>query len=214
MVNEIRIYVEGGGHRKDTKSRLREAFGSFFRDLRESARSCRMGWRIVVGGSRTEVLEDFTNALQTHTETFNVLLIDAEGAWQGSTRRQLSTSSGWHPPEGVRFCEDQVHFMIQIMESWFLADRGGLRRFYGRGFRENRLPANPDVEAIPKADVLRGLVEASRDTQKGSYDKTRHAPEILSMLNPQHVRQHAPACDRLFQIIEAVIDMKALANDC
>ena len=44
--------------------------------------------------------------------------------------------------------------MIEIMESWFLADRDALARHFGEGFKAAALPGNPArVESIPKRDV-------------------------------------------------------------
>ena len=48
---------------------------------------------------------------------------------------------------------------------------------------ENALPSNPAVESIPRKDEVDGLKGATRDTQKGVYQKTRHAPDLLMNLD-------------------------------
>ena len=88
--------------------------------------------------------------------------------------------------------------MVQLLEAWFLADQDALERFYGDGFRRSALRQNPEVEHIPKADVLESLNDATRETQKGRYHKTRDAPKILEALDRTRVRAAAPNCDRLF----------------
>lgn len=47
MVDEIRIYVEGGGDEKETKAKFREGFSRFFRSLKETARKKKMGFKII-----------------------------------------------------------------------------------------------------------------------------------------------------------------------
>jgi hypothetical protein len=93
--------------------------------------------------------------------------------------------------------------MVQLMEAWFLADPEALVVYYGSGFQANALKRNPEVEKIPKADVLRCLARATKKTPKGEYRKTKHAPAILESLNPDKVRSVAPNCERLFtEILE------------
>ena len=92
------------------------------------------------------------------------------------------------------------------MEAWFLADRDALRRYYGQDLLVNRLHGSAtDVESIPKDDVLHGLTRATEPTQKGRYHKTRHAPELLEMVDVGKVRGNAPACERLFRTLERVL---------
>jgi hypothetical protein len=92
--------------------------------------------------------------------------------------------------------------MVQVMETWFLADRQTLRDYYGQGFMENRLPGNTDVEQIPKDDVESRLAAATEPTKKGKYHKTRHAPDLLAMIDVSKLRSVSPACDRLFKSLE------------
>ena len=96
--------------------------------------------------------------------------------------------------------------MVQLMEAWFLADPEALERFYGNGFRRNALRQNPQVEEIPKADVLESLKQAVKETKKQRYHKTQHAPLILESLDPIKVRKAAPNCDRLFRELLAKLD--------
>jgi len=100
--------------------------------------------------------------------------------------------------------EEQVHLMVECMESWFLADRGRLREYYGEGFRENALPGTRSaVEDIPKGDVLAGLARAAGQTAKGAYHKTRHAFEILAGLDPTKVIAGSPHARALFLFLRA-----------
>jgi hypothetical protein len=53
--------------------------------------------------------------------------------------------------------------MVELMESWFLADREAVRRYYDDDdrFQGSSLPAHAQIEKIPKKDVLDGLKEAT-----------------------------------------------------
>ena len=44
--------------------------------------------------------------------------------------------------------------MVQCMEAWFLADKDSLAAYYGNNFKQNALPARPDIENIAKDDHI------------------------------------------------------------
>jgi hypothetical protein len=172
LVTEIRIYFEGDGA-------LRPGFSHFFEELKTKAGVRR--FRLIAGGSGAEVEKDYRIALKQHPDAWNILLRDSEGPV---------------PSESV----DENHcWMVQLMESWFLADPKALEDYYGDGFKRAALKKNPLVEQIPKDDVLDCLNRATRDTQKRRYDKTGHAPDILARIDPIKVRSAAPHCELLFQ---------------
>ena len=196
MVREIRIYFEGD-------DRLRPGFHSFFADLRAAAWARRIRFQLVAGKGR--VVRGFINALAEYPapDTLNILLMDSDGPDSGQLRQQLERRSDWRPPRGSSVSDEQIHWMVQVMEAWFLADRDALRHYYGQQFNTQRLPGQPTaVENIPKNDVLRGLTRATERTRKGRYHKTRHAPDLLELVDVGKVRRNAPACERLFATLE------------
>lgn len=194
MVSEIRVYFEGD-------KKLRPGFHGFFRNVVDAARERSIRFQLIAGGSGA--VADFMKAIEDHPESFLILLVDSEGPAPDDPRDRLRDRRDWQPPSDVD--RDQVHLMVQLMEAWFLADKEALATYYGRGFRQNRLPPNPRVEEIPKADVENGLKGASGETQKGEYHKTRHAPDLLSRIDPSLVCGAAPACKRLFDTLEGII---------
>lgn len=195
MVTAIYIYFEGD-------PQLRRGFGQFLSTIREVARGKRITFQLVACGARP--VRDFMIALESQPEAFNVLLLDSEGPDDGRLYDRLAQHDHWHPPGGI-VPPEQVHFMVQLMESWFLADVERLALYYGKNFQPNRLPPSPQVEQVPKDDVLNGLRGATTDTQKRSYHKTGHAPDLLASVNPQRVRAAAPHCERLFSVLEQVL---------
>jgi hypothetical protein len=126
------------------------------------------------------------------------MLIDSEGPDDGKLFSQLRQQTNLEPS-----VEDSVFWMVQLMEAWFLADTAALSSFYGQGFREAALPGNPKVEEVPKQDVLAGLKRATETTTKGDYHKTRHAPRLLELIDPEVVRRVSPNCRRLFEKVLA-----------
>ena len=100
--------------------------------------------------------------------------------------------------------QKDVFLMVEVMESWFLADRQALQTYYGSEFHSQALPQNPRVEEITKRDVLEGLKKATSSTKKGAYHKTRHAPSLLEKLKPAMVRKAAPHADRFWVYLEAL----------
>ena len=191
MVTEIRIYFEGD-------KKLRPGFHAFLSSVRDMAGHKRIGFQLVAGGNNP--VDDFKDALQDHPSAFVVLLKDSEGPAPDRLSDIVTPDGQQAPP--VRFTDDQIHLMVQAMEAWFLADIDALSEYYGHGFRPDCLPGYPNVEKAPKDDVLAGLKDATAKTQKGEYHKTKHAPDLLAGLDPQTVRRRAPACNRLFQILE------------
>jgi hypothetical protein len=87
------------------------------------------------------------------------------------------------------------------MEAWFLADRDALTEFYGPEFLEGSLPAQPNIEQIPKASLIPRLKLASKQTSKGPYHKTRHGFALLARVNPQRLREASPHASRLFEVL-------------
>ena len=108
------------------------------------------------------------------------------------------------PWRGVE--ETQCHLMVQVMESWFVADSAALKSFYSDGFNAKALPKSKDVETVDKDTVLKALDNATRKAKKGKYHKIKHASDLLSRLDPAVVRSASRHCDCLFRTLEELIE--------
>ena len=126
-----------------------------------------------------------------------VLLIDSEGVLTTQLADRVGRQVGG---------DNNVFFMVQLMESWFLADRPMLESNYGRGFSVRSLPANPNIEDVSKPDVERGLRNATRRCSKGAYSKTNHAPDLLNQIDPAIVYN---ACPNFALLIDHLRDQRA-----
>ncbi len=189
MVKEIRLYIEGGGN-KYSRNELRKAFNSFFRELAQKGQVKGVQLRTILCGSRNSTYEDFANV---------ATLVDSEGPVSQTPWRRLN----WDP------CgknDDHRHLMVQAMEAWFIADADKLKEFYGRDFNENAIPKDRDIERIEKSRLDSALKEATRNTSKKTYDRTRDAPRLLAIISAAKVRKASQHCDRLFNVLTAQID--------
>ncbi|MDP8933893.1 MAG: DUF4276 family protein [Cyanobacteriota bacterium] len=205
MVEEIRIYIEGGGESNDTKARLRRGFSSFFKELVQVACSKKIKWNITVCGSRNNAFRDFKNALADHPNAFIILLVDSEAPVKQPPWEHLKSRDNWDAPAGVD--ETHCYLMVQTMEAWFMADIDTLKKFYGQGFKENAIPKNINVETIEKDLLERSLKAASRDTKsKGEYQKIQHAAKLLEMLDVDKVRKASSECDRIFTTLTELME--------
>lgn len=188
MPAEVRIHIEGD-------AKLLPGFRRFFDAL------YRAGVKVKLSTGGANAVEDFVSGVRKFPNAVNILLVDADGPHSPAAVQEVRRRINRYAPE-IQVADDRLHFMVQVMESWFLADRAVLQAYYGQGFAENRLPANRQVEQIGKEDVISGLEGATRDSGKGRYHKTRHAPALLERVNPALVRGAAPACEKLFAALE------------
>jgi hypothetical protein len=187
MVRELRIYYEGD-------EGIKPGFDRFLREIKEAARSKR--WEFEAIATNGTPAKDYLVALKTHRRAWNVLLLDSDEALLRSSTRLLRR-------KGLQGCDPHsIFWMVEIMESWFLADVDALQSYYKGGFKTKVVKGNLEVEKVPKADVLLKLENATRRTKAGKYRKN-HAFKLLGLIDPAKVRKAAPNCDRMFKIILA-----------
>lgn len=190
----ITLYVEGGGSKGKLKTDCRKAFQSFIKRA-----GVKQKVNVVACGGRGNAFNSFKIEHREGRETV-LLLVDAEGpvttqnAWQ-----HLKGSDSWDRPTNAT--DDQCHLMVQVMESWFLADDKTLESFFGVGFRRRALSGNPNIEDVPKEDVENRLKRASRDTGPGEYKKGKHSFDVLAKLDPEKVRKASPHANRLIEFL-------------
>jgi hypothetical protein len=149
----------------------------------------RRGWRFAPPvATYGRPVRAFRIALETHSSAWNVLLLDREDTDEAEIRKKH-----------LENCDpESVFWMVQIMESWFLADPEALGTVF-KGLNEAVVRGNPKVEEIPKADVPERLKKAAN----GEYHKVKHGVKLLGLIDPAKVRKAAPNCDRMFRLILA-----------
>lgn len=209
-VKEIRIYIEGGPKDMDAEGmrQFKIAFREFFRDLQETAWDKKIKLEVIACGGRDQTFKNFRNALKSHPDAFNVLLVDSEDAViyevpNFAPCSHLSARDNW---EMRKINDEQCHLMAQTMETWLICDRENLKNFYGQEFRENALPKTQDIEKIAKKQLNEALENATKNTSKKAYHKMRHGPKLLKTLDVSKARARAAHCERLFATLEKIID--------
>jgi len=194
----MKLYVEGGGDSEALHSRCREGFRGF---LEKAGFGGRMP-RIVACGGRRSAYDRFKTSCESGDTS--LLLIDSEdrvsvqSPWTHLANR---SGDGFEKPQNAT--DDHCHLMVVCMESWFIADKDALSRFFGQGFNASALPQNTSIEAISKDDIYAGMQRASSHCKtKAPYGKGEHSFKILLLLAPDKVRNASPWANRFFEKLD------------
>lgn len=187
--------MEGGGEGRDTKIALRQGMDEFLNPVKEEARNKSWHWKLVPCGARGNAFKAFKNAVRNATARIIILLVDAEDRVETTAREHLKSRDQWDLGFTM---DDNVHLMVQTMETWIVADPAALADYYGQNFRESALPVTDNLETISKTKIAQALKSATKATQKAAYHKTRHAGDLLKRIDSRKVRQRCPGCEGLF----------------
>ena len=193
------LYIEGGGGGKELRARFREGWKEFFNSAGVGGRT-----KIVRGGGRRQTFDRFVTAVtRSASGTVPFLLVDSEGpvAPRHSVWQHLRARDGWSRPAGAG--DDRAFLMVQIMETWFLADREALRNYFGAGFGEKALKAWPNPEDVPKSTVLGALERATASCRK-RYSKGKVSFELLARIDPACVESACPHAGALLDELRAL----------
>lgn len=198
---EFKLYVEGGGTSNILRTECRSGFSAF---LEKAGLKGKMP-RIVACGSRGEAFDKFCTAIKQNQRAF--LLVDSEESVQA--QHAAGSPENWKPWEHLRqrsgdewekpdnAADTDCHLMVEVMESWFLADKPILSLFFGQGFAANSLPARSDIEAISKDAVYQYIEKASKKCKtKACYGKGQHSFKILAQIDPAKVYAASPWAKR------------------
>jgi len=205
-VSGLTIYMEGGGDSKDQKAQLRQGMSQFLVVLKEKARAKNWKWKLTPCGGRQAAYEAFLNARRRPMDgEMIVLLVDSEApvtAVGRAAHLRQRVGDGW---DLMGVPEDHVHLMVQAMEAWIVADPQVLADYYGQNFLRRALPTRQNLEEEPKTDCANKLSTATRPTQKGEYQKIRHAADLLARISSEKVRARCPHAEIMFSTLTALI---------
>ena len=184
----VKLYVEGGGEGQLLDTLFRQGWKKFF----EAAGLAGRLPGVVRGQGRTQTFDLFATAvLHPRSGALPLLLVDSEDPVEEghSVWQHLEARDDWRRPHGAS--DDQGFLMVQVMETWFLADRDLLRRYFGNSLRENHLRQWPALEAVPKPAVFDALEKATAACER-PYAKGKVSYEMLGQLNPDKVEAACP----------------------
>lgn len=196
---KIRLYVEGGPQGVDPESlrRFRAGFKQYFQRLDPKLKSL----DVIAKGSTERTIKNYVEGVRRHTaEGVVALLVDSDTPVTVSSPAQHLTSKldAAKVPNDARA---NIFLMVQCMEAWLITDVAALEKCYGAKARTMKLPANPDVEAIPKKDLFVALDSLAKDTPIGRYHKINHAARILAVLRPELVAKRSKHAQKLHEFL-------------
>ena len=197
---EVKIYIEGGGEGQLLDTLFRRGWSEFFKSAGLTGRMP----RVVPGRGRQRTFDLFRTAVENgDSGTLPLLLVDSEEPVLAShtTWEHLKKHDNWDRPSNST--EDQAFLMVQVMETWFIADRGTLGSYFGSRFREDRLARWPDLESIPKGQILDVLHSATADC-KTVYAKGRVSLELLASTNASEVERWCPHARQLLERLRSL----------
>ena len=152
----------------------------------------------VRGGSRNDTFDAYQTAVRTKRPgELPLLLVDSEDLIiEGNTEwEHLKSRDNWSQPVGVG--GNDAFLMVCCMETWFLADREGLKKFFHDCWRDSAVPKWPDLEAISKEAIFEKLGLATAGCGKRAYAKGKRSFEILKVISPAIVEAQCPGAKRL-----------------
>jgi thymidylate synthase len=210
MVKEIHVYIEGGAKGQDraASADLRRGFSMFLTKLCPDIRAKSIKLNTVIVGSTELTCKIFAQENENSPDKFFILLVDSDVFVDKADEAKIFLQNN---PK-LKKCdlsdveENQCHLMVQVMETWFLADAEALKNHFGKDLKENKLRKNKKVEEIAKDDVLDSLKEATKTRKIGAYHKIKDGAKLLENIMPHKVIEAAPHCEKLFNAIKKAVE--------
>ncbi len=207
-----KIFVEGGGDANLLRTNCRKGFSNF---LKKAGLEGFMP-RIVACGGREATFNSFCTAIKNGENAF--LLVDSEepvkAEYQNGSPEtwkpfsHLQERDKWDKPQNAD--ETHCHLMTQCMETWLIADRNALAKYFSKHFNANALPAlGTDLEAKTKSDIYDILRRATSRCNK-HYDKGDNSFEILETIDPAIVTSQCAWAKRFVDILK--VKLKELSR--
>jgi len=202
-VTDAKLYVEGGSVGADSKeiqARCREGFKKLLLKIGLTNRLP----RIIACGSRNEAYDSFKTEHLAGKMAYVALLVDSEALTINGENPwgHLKIRDDWNCPTGAT--DDQVFLMTTCMETWIIADKDGLSRFYEKYkkcLRSGGLPSTVNLEAKDSHVVQNALLAATQDCSN-AYMKNKRSLEALATVDPAVLQSLLPAFARMERILK------------
>jgi len=211
----VKIYVEGGGyHNPSLAQDCRKGFKQFFNNAGFEKRPS-----VVACGSRRMAYEDYCVAVKNGQPA--MLLVDSEAPIQ--EQFEQGDLYNWKPWEQLNSRTDQAgnkcdpwdkmgndtdcHLMVQMMESWFLADVDTVKSYFKAGFKDLKFPnKDENIEDISKDRIEDILASSTKNTSKTEYKKGRDSFTLLGKIDPAKVGARSKWSKRFLSLLKERMD--------
>ncbi len=178
-----RLFIEGAPPCESTGN-LRQGFEKLFKKKLQGKSP-----RIVLSGDKNATIDKFLNNRFPETP---FLLIDLDAAEEARNKdleaHKLSNNT------------EAVFYMIQEMESWFLSQPEMLDEYYrpkpGANPVSQKCSSRPAAE---KPDPKEELKRVTKNSLKGPYHNTKHAVDLLMMLDADKLTTDFPDFKKLVE---------------
>jgi hypothetical protein len=130
--------------------------------------------KMILGGGKSQTVDKFKNNRLGGTKV--LLLIDLD---KSETEIELDLKE-----YGLLEQRENVFYMVQEMECWFLSQPEILDKFYGLDNNKKKVSDKiPKRKSIEFSNPDEKLKEYTKNTKKGEYHKIKHAVELLKLLD-------------------------------
>ena len=196
---KVDIYVEGGARdKRDLKVQCQKGFHKLFDKMGFSRNPA-----VIPCGNRGATFKRFKSALQNNrNDTFVVMLVDSEDPVQDIEKPwahlRARKEDRWIKPEGAS--DDQIFLMTTCMETWIVADRESIAKYYGSRFSLNALPPKENLESHHRHELKDKLEKATKDCTN-RFKKGERSFEVLAIVTPAALRS-LPSFARMERILK------------
>ncbi len=193
----VRVYVEGGGNHTNNQRPLREAFTK----LLGAVVGDRPKPKVIACGGRSNAFNEFQAALKANEDALCLLLVDSEGPVKPGvdpwTHVRERRGDLWERPPAA--AADQLHFMVQMMEAWIMADVDAMSLYYNKGFDADAV-RHERLEDVSKDDLEKKLDKAIKATAKKRYEKS-DGMVLIGCVNVDRVGVACSHASRFFECL-------------
>ena len=158
--------------------------------------------KLVACGGRRDAFDGFKAAHETKASDFVAMIVDSEYpvADIEATWNHVAEYDNWHRPKGAQ--DDQILFMVTCMETWIVADRDALIRFYDDRLLVRRLPSFRDLERQSRTKIQECLKRATEKC-RDPYRKGKHSFKVLEILDSEVLEKRLPSFERTRRIFRS-----------
>ena len=171
----IVLFIEGES--SEAIASLRQGFNKLFSQVLAGKMP-----RIIMGDGLSTTVNKFKKNKRQGT-SFLLVDLDTTEAKKADRLQELD----------LKDYDKFVFWMVQEMEAWFLSQHEVIDNLYGKGTAAKLTKKRP--QEFKKPSVV--LMDITRASKKGKYNKVKNAVEFLEKLDAIQLRKDFPEFDRL-----------------